>query len=53
MLGGGDGYKMLKDAKQITDTGAGALVANVVMAYVEAQGSVQPAVEGRIKALAQ
>lgn len=53
MLGGGDGYKMLKDAKQITDTGAGALVANVVMAYVEAQGSVQPVVEGRIKALAQ
>ena len=53
MQGGGDGYKVLKDAKQITNTGAGALVAQVVMDYVESQASVQPSVEGRIKALAQ
>jgi 2',3'-cyclic-nucleotide 2'-phosphodiesterase (5'-nucleotidase family) len=53
MQGGGDGYKVLKDAKQITNTGAGALVAQVVMDYVETQASVQPSVEGRIKALAQ
>ncbi len=53
MLGGGDGYKMLKGAKQVVTDGTGALVAKVVMDYVEKAGSVQPTVEGRIKALSQ
>jgi 2',3'-cyclic-nucleotide 2'-phosphodiesterase (5'-nucleotidase family) len=53
MLGGGDGYKMLKGAKQVVIEGTGALVAKVVMDYVEKAGSVQPTAEGRIKALGQ
>ncbi|MBC7739108.1 MAG: 5'-nucleotidase C-terminal domain-containing protein [Candidatus Saccharibacteria bacterium] len=51
MLGGGDGYAALGGGRLINDTGAGALVANDVMAYVEQQGTVKPAVEGRIKVL--
>ncbi len=53
MLGGGDGYTALGGGKMIYDTGAGALVANVVMSYVEKAGSVKPVVEGRIKTLGQ
>lgn len=53
MLGGGDGYAALGGGKLINDTGAGALVANVVMAQVEKAGSVKPVVEGRIKVLGQ
>jgi 2',3'-cyclic-nucleotide 2'-phosphodiesterase (5'-nucleotidase family) len=53
MLGGGDGYSALGGGKLINDTGAGALVANVVMDFVEKAGTVKPAVEGRIKVLGQ
>ena len=53
MLGGGDGYSALGGGKMITDTGAGALVANDVMAYVEKAGTIKPTVEGRIKVLGQ
>lgn len=53
MLGGGDGYAALGGGRLINDTGAGGLVANAVMAYVEKMGSVKPAVEGRIKVLGQ
>ncbi len=53
MLGGGDGYTSLGGGKLINDTGAGALVANDVMAYVEKAGTVKPAVEGRIKVVGQ
>lgn len=53
MLGGGDGYDALGGGRMINDTGAGALVANVVMDYVEKAGSVSPAVEGRIKLMGQ
>ena len=48
ILGGGDGYGALGGGRLINDTGAGALVANDVMAYVEKMGSVAPEVEGRI-----
>ncbi len=48
ILGGGDGYAALGGGRLITDTGAGALVANDVMAYVEKLGKVAPAVEGRV-----
>ncbi len=51
ILGGGDGYSALGGGKMINDTGAGQLVANDVMAYVEKMGSVKPMVEGRIKVL--
>lgn len=51
ILGGGDGYAALGGGRLITDTGAGQLVANDVMAYVEKQGTVAPVVEGRIKVL--
>jgi 2',3'-cyclic-nucleotide 2'-phosphodiesterase (5'-nucleotidase family) len=51
ILGGGDGYAALGGGRMINDTGAGALVANDVMAYVEKIGTVTPAVEGRIRVL--
>lgn len=51
ILGGGDGYAALGGGRLITDSGAGQLVANDVMAYVEKQGTVAPVVEGRIKLL--
>ena len=51
ILGGGDGYGALGGGRLINDTGAGALVANDVMAYVEKMGTVAPVVEGRIKVL--
>ncbi len=51
ILGGGDGYGALGGGRMINDTGAGALVASDVMAYVEKMGTVKPAVEGRIKVL--
>ncbi len=51
ILGGGDGYAALGGGRLINDSGAGALVANDVMAYVEKLGTVKPTVEGRIKVL--
>ncbi len=48
ILGGGDGYSALGGGQLITDTGAGALVAADVMAYIEKLGTVKPEVEGRI-----
>ncbi len=53
ILGGGDGYAALGGGRLITDTGAGALVANDVMAYVEKMGTVKPVIEGRITVLGQ
>jgi 2',3'-cyclic-nucleotide 2'-phosphodiesterase (5'-nucleotidase family) len=53
ILGGGDGYGALGGGRLITGGGAGGLVANDVMAYVEKLGKVAPAVEGRIKILGQ
>ncbi|MBC7479569.1 MAG: 5'-nucleotidase C-terminal domain-containing protein [Pseudorhodobacter sp.] len=53
ILGGGDGFAALGGGRMVNDTGAGQLVANDVMAYVEKLGTVKPAVEGRIKVLGQ
>ena len=50
-IGGGDGYTALSGGRIIVDTGAGQLLANDVMAYVEKLGTVKPTVEGRIKVL--
>jgi 2',3'-cyclic-nucleotide 2'-phosphodiesterase (5'-nucleotidase family) len=48
MMAGGDGYASLKKARPIIDASGGALMANVVMDYIAARGTVSPAVEGRI-----
>jgi 2',3'-cyclic-nucleotide 2'-phosphodiesterase (5'-nucleotidase family) len=48
MAAGGDGYTMLKDAKPLLGVRDGKLIANDVMAYVTAQGTVSPKVDGRI-----
>jgi len=53
MLGGGDGFAALGGGRVLTNTGAGALMANDVMAYIEATGKVTAAVEGRIKTVGQ
>ncbi|WP_372841125.1 bifunctional UDP-sugar hydrolase/5'-nucleotidase [Phaeovulum sp.] len=53
MLGGGDGYTALSGGKVLTNIGAGNLVANDVMAYVEKNGKVSSTVEGRIRILGQ
>lgn len=48
MLAGGDGYGGLADGQTLIGATDGKLVANEVMAYVGAQGTVTAAVEGRI-----
>jgi 2',3'-cyclic-nucleotide 2'-phosphodiesterase (5'-nucleotidase family) len=48
MMAGGDGYASLKKGRPIIDASGGALMANIVMDYIAAKGSVSPAVEGRI-----
>ncbi|MEW6049220.1 MAG: 5'-nucleotidase C-terminal domain-containing protein [Bacillota bacterium] len=48
MLRGGDGYEIFKDAKVLLDPAAGPLMAEVVARYIQARGTVSPAVEGRI-----
>jgi 2',3'-cyclic-nucleotide 2'-phosphodiesterase (5'-nucleotidase family) len=53
ILGGGDGFASLGGGKIITEGPTGQLVANDVMAYVEKLGTVNVAVEGRIKKLGQ
>lgn len=45
---GGDGFTMLEDAPRIVDVRAGYLIANGVMAYLAAKGSVAPRLDGRI-----
>lgn len=53
IVGGGDGYASLGGGRIVTDGPTGQLVANDVMAYVEKLGTVNLAVEGRIKKLGQ
>lgn len=53
ILGGGDGYAALGGGRIVTDGPTGQLVANDVMAYVEKLGTVNLAVEGRIRKLGQ
>jgi 2',3'-cyclic-nucleotide 2'-phosphodiesterase (5'-nucleotidase family) len=48
MMAGGDGYGSLKKGRPIIDASGGPLMANVVMDYIAARGTVSPAVEGRI-----
>ena len=48
IAGGGDGYRMLRKAKILLGDLDGKLMANDVMAYIRAAGSVEAKVEGRI-----
>ncbi len=48
IAGGGDGYAVLKEAKTIIGAAGGALMATVVMDHIAAQGTISPALEGRI-----
>ena len=50
MAGGGDGYRMLRKAKKLLGDLDGKLMANDVMAFIRAAGSVDAKVEGRITA---
>ncbi len=49
MQGGGDGYGVLKGAKQLLGVRDAKLMANDVMAYITARKTISPKVEGRIK----
>lgn len=53
ILGGGDGYDALGGGRILTNAGGGNLVANDVMAFVEAQGGASAKVEGRLKRLGE
>ncbi|NJL50489.1 MAG: bifunctional metallophosphatase/5'-nucleotidase [Blastochloris sp.] len=48
LMNGGDGYDMLKSAKPLVGDRDGKLMANDVMVYLKALGTIQPKVEGRI-----
>ena len=50
MAKGGDGYSVFKKGKVIIDASGATLMANMVMDYIKAKGSVSPKVEGRIVA---
>ena len=47
-MAGGDGYDMLKTAKPLAGERDGKLMANDVMVYLRALGTLAPKVEGRI-----
>jgi 2',3'-cyclic-nucleotide 2'-phosphodiesterase (5'-nucleotidase family) len=48
---GGDGYAMFIDKPRIIDANAGSLMAQQVIDYIDAAGSIAPKVEGRITRL--
>jgi len=48
MLGGGDGYKALTRGMVLVGPNGGQLMADVVMAAVQAQGTISPTTDGRI-----
>jgi 2',3'-cyclic-nucleotide 2'-phosphodiesterase (5'-nucleotidase family) len=50
LANGGDGYSVFKKGKVIIDASGATYLANMVMNYIEAKGSVSPKVEGRIVA---
>lgn len=53
MLRGGDGYTAFGGGNILINEGNGSLMANDVMNYIEATGTVEQAVEGRIKTVGQ
>lgn len=48
IAGGGDGYSVFKDAKNLIDPAAAQLMAIMVVNYIEAAGEISPAVENRL-----
>ena len=46
---GGDGYAALSRGKALIDAFGATLIASMVMDYIEEQGEIAPALEGRIK----
>lgn len=48
MLNGGDGYEALKGGRVLLDAAAGPIMADVVAAAIQAMGTIQPALDGRI-----
>jgi 2',3'-cyclic-nucleotide 2'-phosphodiesterase (5'-nucleotidase family) len=48
MANGGDGYKVLKEAKQLVSPIDGQIMASQVIGYIEKAGTVAPKVEGRL-----
>ena len=50
MANGGDGYSVLKKGEVIIDASGATYLANMVMNYIEAKGTVSPKIEGRIVA---
>jgi 5'-nucleotidase/UDP-sugar diphosphatase len=48
LANGGDGYAALKAAKVLVGEAEADLIANIVMAYIRAKGTVAPALDGRI-----
>jgi len=53
MLAGGDGYGALGGGRVIVDKGNGNIMANDVMNYVTAEGTLDTGVEGRIRKLGE
>ena len=51
MAGGGDGYAVLESQKRIIDENSGVLMAVQVIDHIASNGTVSPAVEGRIMAV--
>ena len=51
LLGGGDGYSVLKGARTIIDPSAAVLMASTVMGYVARLGTVTLEPDGRIRAV--
>ena len=50
LANGGDGYPVLKKGNVIIDASGATYLANMVMNYIKAKGTVSPKVEGRIVA---
>lgn len=48
MFGGGDGYAALAAGTPIIDASGAKLMASTVMGYIEAKGTIEPKIEGRI-----
>ena len=48
LANGGDGYAALKSGKVLSGEAEADLIANVVIAYIKAKGTVSPTLEGRI-----
>ena len=49
MAGGGDGYASLANGRLLIDASGATLMATMVMDHIESQGTVAPAVDGRIR----